>query len=67
MPPSYQMVQLEEFLSSIAAAKFQQEVALHVLKAELADLNITHNKGRYEEVSRAIRCLLSCRRRRRQR
>jgi hypothetical protein len=46
---------LVELLESVRAARFQQEVALHIAKRELADLNPSHNKGRYEEVDNAIK------------
>ena len=35
-------------------ARFQQGIALYMLKRDLADLNPKHNKGRYEEVQNAI-------------
>jgi hypothetical protein len=47
--------ELRELIASSKNARFQQEVALHVMKAELADLNPTHNANRYQEVSAAIR------------
>lgn len=53
-PASYQIADLKEHLQSVRAARFQQEVALHVAKAELASLNPQHNKGRHDEVSAAI-------------
>jgi hypothetical protein len=45
---------LVELLESVGNARFQQEVSLFILKRELADLNPTSNKGRYEEVQNAI-------------
>lgn len=54
-PVSYQLVDLRELLQSVRNARFQQEVALHVAKAELASLNPMHNKGRYNEVDQAIK------------
>jgi hypothetical protein len=50
-----QIADLKELRASSRVARFQQEVALHVLKAELADLNATHNANRFQEVSAAIR------------
>lgn len=54
-PVAYQVIDLLEHLDSVKKARFQQEVALHVAKAELAGLNPLHNKGRYTEVDQAIR------------
>jgi hypothetical protein len=54
-PPEYEIANLTELLQSNRQAKLQQEIALHVMKAELADLNMKHNKGRYEEVFNAVR------------
>jgi hypothetical protein len=54
-PDPYTIVDLYEHLDSVRKAKFQQEVALHVAKSELADLNPLKNKGRFEEVDQAIR------------
>jgi hypothetical protein len=51
----HQIAELRELIASSKNARFQQEVALHVMKAELADLNPTHNANRYQEVSAAIR------------
>lgn len=45
---------LVELLDSVRAARFQMEVAMHVAKAELAELNATHNKGRFEEVNAGV-------------
>jgi hypothetical protein len=53
--PEYEIADFQELLESNRKARVQQEIALHVMKAELADLNPTHNKGRYEEVSYQIR------------
>jgi hypothetical protein len=47
--------ELLDLLESVRAARFQQQVALHVAKYELAGLNRTHNKGRYEEIDSAIK------------
>ncbi len=47
--------ELVDMLEGVTNARFQQEVMLHVLKSELADLNPAHNKGRYEEVDQAIK------------
>jgi hypothetical protein len=54
-PAAYRIVDLMEHVQSVRAARFQQEVALHVAKAELASLNPVHNKGRYNEVDQAIK------------
>jgi hypothetical protein len=54
-PDAYTIVDLYEHLDSVRKAKFQQEVAMHVAKSELADLNPLKNKGRFEEVDQAIR------------
>jgi hypothetical protein len=53
-PPEYQLADLQELLKSVQAAKLQQDVALHVMKSDLADLNPTHNKGPYEQLASAI-------------
>jgi hypothetical protein len=50
-----QIADLKELLASSKNARFQQEVALHVMKAELANLNATHNANRFQEISAAIR------------
>jgi predicted unusual protein kinase regulating ubiquinone biosynthesis (AarF/ABC1/UbiB family) len=55
--PEYQIADIKELLESVQSAKFQQEVSLHILKAEIADLNRTHNKGRFEELDNAIRAV----------
>lgn len=53
--PSQAIADLRELLKSNANAKFQMEVALHVMKKDLAGLNPLKNKGRYEECFNAIR------------
>jgi hypothetical protein len=45
---------LVELLESVRNARFQQEVALHIAKRELADLNPSHNKARFDEVNTAV-------------
>jgi len=59
--PEWEVAELQELLRGNANATFQQEVALHVLQTQLADLkeeksrlNAKHNKGRYEEVDNLI-------------
>jgi hypothetical protein len=42
------VAELVQLLDSVGKARFQQEVALHVLKAELADLNSVKNKVPHE-------------------
>lgn len=54
-PVEYQVAELRELIVDNRKARFQQEVALHVLKAQLADLNFTKNKEQWQDVSRAIR------------
>jgi hypothetical protein len=46
---------LVEQLENVQAARFSQELALHILKSQIADLNPSHNKGKYEELDGAIR------------
>jgi hypothetical protein len=53
--PAEQIAALRELLQGNRAAKFQMQVALHVMEYELADLNPVKNKPRYEEVSFGIR------------
>ena len=36
-------------------ARLQQEIALNTMEYERADLNIVKNKGKYEELSHAIK------------
>jgi hypothetical protein len=45
---------LVELLESVNKARIQQELSLYIMKAELADLNPTHNKGQYEQVQAQI-------------
>src|SRR4051794_4925457 len=49
---------LVELLESVGNAKFQQEVSLHILKAELADLKPKANKGAYEDKQAQIFAVL---------
>jgi hypothetical protein len=49
-PPEYEIAELQELIAGQRAARLQLDIALHVLKAQLADLNPRHNKGRYEEL-----------------
>jgi hypothetical protein len=42
-------------LESVGNARFQQEVALFMMKRDIAGLNPAHNKGKYEEMDNAIR------------
>jgi len=44
-----QIAEMRELLVSNKSARSQQEVALHVLKAKLPDLNPKHNANRYQE------------------
>ncbi len=53
--PAKQIADLRDLLKSNANAKFQMEVGLHVMKKDLAGLNPTKNKPRYEELSHQIR------------
>jgi NifB/MoaA-like Fe-S oxidoreductase len=46
---------LLELLESVGNAKFQQEVALFMMKRDIAGLNPAHNKGKFEELDNAIR------------
>lgn len=52
-PPEYAIADLEGLQMSVRNAKFQQEITLHVLKAELADTPT--NLARYDELSAAVR------------
>lgn len=59
--PECDISELHEFLKGNRGAKFQQEVAMHVMTTQLADLqseirglNRTHNKGRFEEAEGMI-------------
>jgi hypothetical protein len=42
-------------LDSINAAKFQQGIALHMLKRDIAGLNRVKNKEKFDELDHAIR------------
>ena len=46
---------LVDLLESVGNARFQQEVALHLMKRDIAGLNPMHNKGKYEELDNAIK------------
>jgi DNA gyrase/topoisomerase IV subunit A len=46
---------LVEYLESVNAAKFQQEVALYMLKRDIAGLNRVKNKAKFDELDNAIR------------
>jgi hypothetical protein len=43
-----------ELLDSVGNAKFQQGIALYMLKRDIAGLNPIHNKSKYEELANAI-------------
>jgi hypothetical protein len=45
-PPEHEIADLKQLLLRQKGPRMQQEIALHVAKAELADLNPRHNKGR---------------------
>jgi hypothetical protein len=51
---AYDIAQLQSLGESVAAATFQQEIALFTMQNERDTLNATHNKGRYEELSNAM-------------
>lgn len=44
-----------ELLESVANAKFQQGIALHMLKRDIAGLNRVKNKEKFDELDNAIR------------
>ncbi|TCU78868.1 hypothetical protein EDE08_101650 [Bradyrhizobium sp. R2.2-H] len=44
-----------ELLQSVTNAKFQQGIALHMLKRDIAGLNRVKNKDRFDELDHAIR------------
>lgn len=44
-----------ELLESVANAKFQQGIALHMLKRDIAGLNRVKNKDKFDELDHAIR------------
>jgi hypothetical protein len=46
---------LIELLESVANAKFQQGIALYMLKRDIAGLNRVKNKARFDELDNAIR------------
>lgn len=54
-PAEYEIADLRELLQSNKMAKLQQEIALHVMKAELADTPT--NMARYNELSAGIKGL----------
>lgn len=53
-PVEYEIAALQEMLAGNRTARVQQEIALHVMQYELADLNPKHNKPKYDEISGAI-------------
>jgi hypothetical protein len=52
--PEYAISNWKSLKEAALAAKDQQEIAKHMLEYERADLNPTHNKGRFEELSAGI-------------
>jgi hypothetical protein len=52
--PEHQIADLQELIKSAQASRLQQEIALHVMQYQIADLNPKHNKGRYEEINNGI-------------
>lgn len=44
-----------ELLESVGNAKFQQGIALHMLKRDIAGLNRVKNKEKFDELDHAIR------------
>src|SRR5687768_8008905 len=52
-PAAYQIVDLCEHLDSVRKARFQQEIALHVIKAELAETETNYPK--YDELTKAVK------------
>lgn len=53
-PVAYQIDEYSDFLQSVRAARFQQEVALFTMQNERDTLNPTHNKVKYEDLSAKI-------------
>src|SRR5947209_20475665 len=45
--------ELVELLESVGRARVQQQIALHMIKRDMAGLNPAHNKGKYEELESA--------------
>lgn len=59
--PEYEIADLNELLKGNKGAKLQQEVAMHVMQTQLADLqserrnlNTKHNRGRADEVDNLV-------------
>lgn len=46
---------LLELMESVGHARFQQELALHMLKRDIAGLNRVKNKEKFDELDNAIR------------
>ena len=46
---------LVEHLESVNAAKFQQGIALHMIKRDIAGLNRMKNKAKFDELDHALR------------
>jgi hypothetical protein len=55
VPSGYAISEYNELLVSVRAARIQQQVALHVMQFERAELNMVSNKGKYEELSHGIK------------
>jgi vacuolar-type H+-ATPase subunit I/STV1 len=51
-PVAHQVADMKEYVRSMESAKFQQEVALHMLKREIADLK--PGTQRWQELNSAI-------------
>lgn len=47
--------EIVELLESVGNARFQQEIALHMLRRDIAGLNRVKNKDRFDELDNAIR------------
>jgi hypothetical protein len=58
-PLKYEIADFQELLRGNAAARFLQEIALHVAKSEMADLNPAHNKGRHDELDKLDKLIRS--------
>lgn len=46
---------LVDLLESVGNARFQQEIALHMIKRDMAGLNPIKNKGKFDELDNALR------------
>jgi hypothetical protein len=53
-PAEYLIADLEELIRNVETAKVQQEIAMHTLEYERADVNMVKNKSKYEELSAGI-------------